>query len=431
MPCKIPFFPNGNFKSRKEHDDNGRKKWYVVDDIGLFTFEADALALTPDYHIFTTRFKALLYWDADCARRHTHSDNDVVPDSEPNSDDNADTPEGDNEELNTPSRPIASHTPTRSISSASPAPATLRSTSVKQSVKREASVKAERVSVKPERVSVKRELKREVSLPSPKRSLYADDSDDSDDADDADAVERHKDGGKDVNPMLTVYEDEDPAARRKRPVPPVSRGGQAKRPRPSPSRSPPRAAAASRVASHGPTPTAPIDISPSVGTNSPTSLTRHLLPVMVPDPRSPAHPQSHPHSPRAPPARPFHAARAATTAPHTGAPAGSAPRGGAPRRAASAIPGGERMHPDESASRAPAARHSKAPSASMSASTSGAASQVQAPGSPSERLLFNKSTQTLYKTVEQAVREMGPAEAVRLVGMDEVSAYMSGRSKKL
>ncbi|KAJ7159901.1 hypothetical protein C8R43DRAFT_1124264 [Mycena crocata] len=403
MPCKIPFFPNhGNFKSRKEHDDNGRKKWYVVDDIGLFTSEADALALTDDYHIFTTRFKALLHWDADCARRHTHGENDVVPDSKPNSDEDTNTPESDDDEVNTPARPISSR---------SPAPATTRSTSVKRSVKREASsvkceasVKPERVSVKPERISIKRELKREVSLPSPKHSLYADDSDE------PDAVVGHNDGNNDngVNPMLTVQEDENHAAQRKRPVPPVSRGGHAKHARPSPSCSPPRSATASRVASCGPTPT---DISPTVDTHSATSPTWRHLPVVAPDLRSPTHPRSRRHWPRAPPLELSTPTRAATAAPHTGAPAGSASRGGAlrgaPRRAASAIPRGERVHYspprlegvlDESASRAPAAHHSKAPSASASASTSGAASQA---GSPSERLFFNKNTQTLYKTVEQ------------------------------
>ncbi|KAJ7115505.1 hypothetical protein C8R43DRAFT_961098 [Mycena crocata] len=392
---------------RYKQDTNQRRKWFVVDDVRLLTYENNAKSYTLDYHIFTTHFKALAHWTVVCNHHHVHGHQDVVLDSEPS---------GDKENVGTAARPTPSLSPSHTPAS--------RTSSVKPKcetplVKREGSV-VKRESVKPERFSAKRQLKREVTLLSPKCLLYADDSDGEQAANEGQAAE--------LPAYLYTYEDGEHAARRKHSVPPMSHGGYAKCARPLPS-SPTRSVAASPC----PTPVpVPVNISPTMSLASSLSTAsspgghrfRDLttsVPALCRGAR-PAHTRGLTRSPPGSSSKPSHPtqpARATTAAPHTRSPAASTACGGTPPCAATIAPHGERMHHsphgidrhkvlndksascaplfDESALCAPRTCHACTASASASSSASKAAE------SASERVLFNKSTQdTLQERGEGA-----------------------------
>ncbi|KAJ7719449.1 hypothetical protein DFH07DRAFT_972949 [Mycena maculata] len=74
--CDPPFIPSAGFISRKEHDENSRKMWFVVFEQGLFTTRKDALCYAQDpsdVHIFFTREEAEDYWTSTCDVVHAHT----------------------------------------------------------------------------------------------------------------------------------------------------------------------------------------------------------------------------------------------------------------------------------------------------------------------------------------------------------------------
>ncbi|KAJ6502986.1 hypothetical protein DFH09DRAFT_1102288 [Mycena vulgaris] len=87
MLCEAPFFPNKiNYVDDAEHDVNGRKHWYLVLGVGLFTSKSDADARDPSpwsdgVLLFFTRAKADAKWASHCRKRHVHSDDEVVAES--------------------------------------------------------------------------------------------------------------------------------------------------------------------------------------------------------------------------------------------------------------------------------------------------------------------------------------------------------------
>ncbi|KAJ7127721.1 hypothetical protein C8R44DRAFT_873530 [Mycena epipterygia] len=87
MPCVAPFHPNQlNYVNDREHDKNPRKYWFLVLDVGLFTAKVDADRRDPTprkdgVHLFFERTRAEHKWNKQCRKRHTHNDEDIVPES--------------------------------------------------------------------------------------------------------------------------------------------------------------------------------------------------------------------------------------------------------------------------------------------------------------------------------------------------------------
>ncbi|KAJ7146953.1 hypothetical protein C8R44DRAFT_864659 [Mycena epipterygia] len=90
MPCKAPFHPNRcNYVNDREHDKNPHKHWFLVLGVGLFTanpgrVDADLRDPTPrndGVHLFFDRAGAERKWDKQCRKRHTHNNEDIVPEN--------------------------------------------------------------------------------------------------------------------------------------------------------------------------------------------------------------------------------------------------------------------------------------------------------------------------------------------------------------
>ncbi|KAJ7119322.1 hypothetical protein C8R43DRAFT_1137017 [Mycena crocata] len=468
-PCEAAFFPDDtNFDGRKTHDQSKRKMYFVVPWKGIFTKLSDALAWVEcqdDIDPALTMKKAIEIMDAYCARHHQHGE--VVPDSE---DERSATPAA-NLTSPAPSRPLAKASPSRSPASMRPSPSKTTSapsklTPVRSNSKPARSTlnlnsnlnfKAERkfkvepasptaANVKIERgSSVKREgLKREVSPPSPKRPLFADDTDDevevevevevgnkaldsyaaSHNVDMQEHAEQDERDSDNVEHMLSLYLDDNvdtdaaETTSRKRSVSVPPRDSQPKRARgghfPS---SPSRA-----------TPSAPrADISPtisSVSSMSTASYTSVAHPFRdLGESASTARRGGVPASPR-------------KTVP---SPAVSAPTPrstSSPRRgAAPTAPARRPSRPASVASRQDATIH-LGPGALRDFGGSGEPMQYKptglkkiledrVPGAPSAHVLINNATRTIYRDTDMAVREMAPTETVKVVDVDEVEEYIS------
>ncbi|KAJ7131814.1 hypothetical protein C8R43DRAFT_1133487 [Mycena crocata] len=461
-PCKAAFFPDSvNFEGRKPHDESKRKMYFVVPWKGIFTKMSDALVWVDhqdEIDPALTMKKAVAIMDAYCVRHHQHGE--VVPDSE---DERSATPAA-NPRSSTPSRPPASASPSRSTASmrrspskTTPAPSKSTSDSMPTrsnlnlnsnlnsnvSFKVERKVKVEHptpaaTNIKIERASVKREeLKREVTTPSPKRSLFADDTDDEVEVEAGNArrkhpasphadIQEHADGQEqderdsdNVEHMLSLYlddEDDDGAnvaetASRKRSVSVPPRDSQPKRARgghfpSSPGRPPPSAPAA--------------DISPTISSVSSLSTASYT---------SVAHPFRD-------------LGESASTARRGGAPA--SPRKNVPSPPVSApIPRGTSSPrrgsvPPRSTSRPASASASSAPRKNPTIHLGPSAMRYKpaelkkivedhVPGSPSAPVLINNTTRTIYRDTEMAVREMTPKETVKVVDLHEIEEYVSAR----
>ncbi|KAJ7119336.1 hypothetical protein C8R43DRAFT_960083 [Mycena crocata] len=463
-PCEAAFFPDDtNFDGRKTHDQSKRKMYFVVPWKGIFTKLSDALAWVEcqdDIDPALTMKKAIEIMDAYCARHHQHGE--VVPDSE---DERSATP-AVNLTSPAPSRPLAKASPSRSPSPSKTTSAPSKLTPVRSNSKpahstlnlnSDLNFKAERkfkiepasptaANVKIERgLSVKREgLKREVSPPSPKRSLFADDTDDevevevevgnkaldsyatSHNVDMQERAEQDERDSDNVEHMLSLYLDDNvdtdaaESTSRKRSVSVPPRDSQPKHARgghfPS---SPSRA-----------TPSAPrADISPtisSVSSMSTASYTSVAHPFRdLGESASTARRGGVPASPR-------------KTVP---SPAVSAPTPrstSSPRRgAAPTAPAHRPSRPASVAPRQDATIH-LGPGALRDFGGSGEPMQYKptelkkiledrVPGTPSVHVFINNATCTIYRDTDMAVREMAPTETVKVVDVDEVEEYISTR----
>ncbi|KAJ7170366.1 hypothetical protein C8R43DRAFT_944884 [Mycena crocata] len=91
--CEPPFWPDStNFKSVSEHGDNNHKFYFAVRDVRIYTLISDALVVEPvKKKVFTALAmdQTVEFMNAHCKAHHCHHhavDDDVVPDSEVNSD---------------------------------------------------------------------------------------------------------------------------------------------------------------------------------------------------------------------------------------------------------------------------------------------------------------------------------------------------------
>ncbi|KAJ7134938.1 hypothetical protein C8R43DRAFT_956168 [Mycena crocata] len=441
MPCHPHFYFNDNYVSVKEHDKNPRKHWYLVLHVGIFTkkVDADAYCDSDDEdgpEIFFTRRRAQKRWDSHCDADHSHSDGEIVPDSEPEDHEDGDgaITDGEASVLRSPS-PLAdslprggSKSPRKKLplfrddddelphsASAAMAPTTgnLPPASTKRAdTKREPTVKRE--------ATVKREgtVKREPTM----LPLYRDDSPP------LTPSRKHSGGPKEAA-----------ASKRGRPSPAISTSIRSVSSISISTASSTTAAAAS--GREGASPTKSLDhpfrdlaSSVSAGGRAPRVV---VAPTAAPT--QPAESRTLRAQARggAPATKEL---RASSTAPRGAAPSSAA---APPRRAATAAPtrgsasmaGGGRglnhfgrnalgkfLQPQVGEG------NESGPGGGAQASSSTTAG-AESPSA--RRLLFNNSTRRIYIDVEKAVREMSTTETVQVVEYADVKGYCEGKGGKL
>ncbi|KAJ7439444.1 hypothetical protein B0H11DRAFT_2253916 [Mycena galericulata] len=470
--CDLPFYPNNaNYVDDEEHDANHRKYWFLILDCGLFTRKADAdLCIEADkVLIFFTRRRAERRWAKHCRRNHNqadraHQDDSPEPPEPPalarSSPVHAQTPASGHveaprqrsfrDDANEPAASTPAPAPPRAPAASTPGP-TGSPARARSRTKTPASRGAPR-----KRKSPPLPLFRDDDEPSPPRRR-------SDQA--PSAVNK---GAKSVQAIRAPGATKAPAAVAS-PVPPSTAAASAspthalstapRLARPAPHAEPPPVYTVEDSDSDGvylvegsdsddtddsepparpepPSPTARDGISPSV--SSASSLSSVGGSDGFPVGWGPAPASRVLVFPRAAASSASSASRAGLESPPAAAPsASSASRAGleSPPAAAPSASSASRAGLESPPAAAPSASSAsraglRSPRAAASASASAVSRPraVGASGGAEPVLLFNNSSQKLYKDAAMAIREMKEEESVEVVKYEEVVEFLSART---
>ncbi|KAJ7449448.1 hypothetical protein B0H11DRAFT_2247188 [Mycena galericulata] len=443
--CDLPFYPNNaNYVDDEEHDANHRKYWFLILDCGLFTRKADAdLCIEADkVLIFFTRRRAERRWVKHCRRNHNqadraHQDDSPEPPEPPalarSSPVHAQTPASGHveaprqrsfrDDANEPAASTPAPAPPRAPAASTPGP-TGSPARARSRTKTPASRGAPR-----KRKSPPLPLFRDDDEPSPPRRR----SDQAPSAVDQAPSAVNK-GAKSVQAIRAPGATKAPAAVAS-PVPPSTAAASAspthalstapRLARPAPHAEPPPGSDSDDTDDsepparpEPPSPTARDGISPSV--SSASSLSSVGGSDGFPVGWGPAPASRVLVFPRAAASSASSASRAGLESPPAAAPsASSASRAGLESPPAAA--------PSASSASRTGLRSPRA-AASASASAVSRPRAVGASGGAEPVLLFNNSSQKLYKDAAMAIREMKEEESVEVVKYEEVVEFLSART---